>query len=144
LIGLILTITITLGLMALIGFVLHAPVDLALGLFLGILIYPAMVAVGVSQIGSRQMLGGRYWYALVGAYGAVLLLVFISPGFYAFAVVVSEPVGMGLLVALLTLLPPITASLRYRYLARRLDIMDAIDDDEFDLSAYQESGWEDY
>lgn len=140
LIGLILTAPIMLGLSVLLSLVLVAPINLEMALLLGVLIYPAFVAVGVSQIGRRQIVGGRYWYALMGAYGAVLLLGFIASG----VVLISRQIGIGLLVALLILIPPVTATLRYRYLARPFDIMDMIDDDEFDLSAYQESGWEDY
>jgi glucose-6-phosphate-specific signal transduction histidine kinase len=110
--------------------------DIGFGLVAASLVYPFGVALGVTLVGRRVIGRGRYWHALVGAFIALMVLALIA--------VPLVNIVLGVVQALLIILPPIFATLAYRRFSRPTDYLNPYDDDDVDLLKYHDEGWEDY
>jgi hypothetical protein len=123
------------------GLVLAAPIYVLLQAlsvpypeWIALMVYPLATAIGVRVIGKRLLNRGRVWHAVVGAYVPLMIIAIVA------APASFQPYPI--IAAAVIILPPIFAALAFNRFSRSSDVLDDYDD-EVDLLAYHEAGWED-
>lgn len=114
-----------------------SPLDSFFPLLTGALVYPIGAAVGVTLIGRRLDQHGRFWFALIGAFAALMVMALLAGSIGSIEGLLT---GIGIVFILLS---PIFSTLAFHRFGRPGDApWDAYDKD-VDLLQYHDEGWED-